>query len=701
MNRKRIIIILSISILACLGGAFWLLRKPQSSKQTTSITTIASIPYDAIFIAKFKELSFIDKAIADSAAVWKTFLTKPAPLAAWLHNLCSLSNDETLAEILRSEASISAHPSGKNEIALLCCIALPPSVDVGSWEELLKRHLQTSDITAYYNTKIYALPFGKESLYIAYIKGVALICTSNTVLQSAIRQGDSGESLERHNAHFASVIKALGDNNAGICISHKELNRLLVNIENEPPLAKANQFLRQCSDWTVLDGNISPQLIQINGFTFPSFTNNKFLSVLLNQGSNNVEVWDALPVNTTFLLSFTLSNPETFLTDYADYLEKHKELDSYRSRRNTLDNSINSKSADLFIALSPAEIALAYLTYGIETYQVSIIKSNNPKYALEQLQEILPKEQKQIFVESQEKFENRNISIYRNPAKGLLGTTIDTVLFNGNDSYFTLIDNFFYFSDDSNVLKNLAKTSFKNSLKKQLLQTNAKTYFNNNSNIMLLLRSPQQAGKALLGFFNKHIQESFRELSMQYESNVHALQLYPENDKFFVNFFTFFSTEPLAIEPVDTTKNAVSPATTGGTVGSNKVTELLRVEVINHYTKQKEWFIQYSNNNIALRSKAEKLLWQKQFSSPITGPVIQIDFLNNKKLQCLFVAGGKLYLYDRNGSVVKPFPVTLQSTVTLESGSTITVQKQPRALKISKDGKTTIIYLNNGKVELK
>jgi hypothetical protein len=419
-----------------------------------------------------------------------------------------------------------------------------------------------------------------------------------------------------------------------------------------------------------------------------------------------VEAWDVLPVTTTFLLSFTLNNPETFLTDYADYLEKYKELNSYRERRNKLDDMTGCKSTDIFTSLGPAEIAFAQLTCDNNTYQVSMIKSSNPKYALETLQK-LSEQRNLTFIESQEKSEGRNTIVYRHPAKGLLGAIIDTVLFNGNDQYFTLIDNFFYFSDDSNILKNIAAFSTKNSLKKRLLQTKAKAYFNNNSNIMLLLRAPQQAGKTLMGIFNKHIQENFSQLSVQYENNVHALQLYPENDKFFVNFFTFYSTEPGVTEPAaDTIKNAVANAAAGsstppGKSSGNKLSEVLQVEVINHYTKEKEYFVQYSDNSFALRKKAGQQLWRNKFSAPITGSVLQIDFLNNKKLQYLFIAGRKLYLYDRNGNTVKPFPITLQSAITLKSGSAVAVQKQPRALKISKDGKTTVIYLNNGKTEHK
>ena len=712
MNKKRIIIILGISIIACLGGAFWLLRSHQPEKQASSIASIGSIPYDAILIVQFKELSLIDKKFADSSAVWKNFLTKPSPLLTWLHNtMLSFPNDETGSEILRSQTSISIHPLGKDDIALLCSIALPSTVDANSWEQLLNRYGQPPELSSYDNTKIYSLRFSNDLLFFAYVKGTVLICTSTTLLQSAIRQSYSGESWEEHDVHFATVIKTLASNeNIGMCVNHKMLNRFLSNVEGKP-LTAVNRFLTQCSDWTVLDGNINPQSIQLSGFSFPLLSNNKFLSVLLNQGGNNVEAWEVLPANTSFLLSFTLNDPQRFLNDYADYLDKYKVLFDYKKRIARFDDTLNNKAFycktdELFTAFSPVEIAFANLTYGSNNYQLSLIKSNNPQYALERLQK-LSEHRKQTFIELQDKADEQTITVYRHPARGLLDVVIDSLFFKDNDKYFTLIDNFFCFSDNVDVLKNLAGASTKNSLKKQL-QSEAHNFLNNNANILLVSRRPQQAGNALLHVFDKNIQNNFRKTAEQYACNVQALQLRPENDKFFINFFTLFAIETEKPELDELPKNSGTTTTTSNASNTkqdnqanNKTLERLRVEVINHYTKEKEYFIQYGDNSIVLQTKDGKPLWRKNIPAPITGSVIQIDFLKNKKLQCLFFAGGKLYLYDRNGHIVKPFPVTLQSAVTLESGSTTTVQKQPPVLQIAKGGKTTIIYLNNGKVERK
>ena len=93
------------------------------------------------------------------------------------------------------------------------------------------------------------------------------------------------------------------------------------------------------------------------------------------------------------------------------------------------------------------------------------------------------------------------------------------------------------------------------------------------------------------------------------------------------------------------------------------VEEHLRVPVINHYTKEKESFVQFADYRIGLQSKNGQWLWAKKLNSAIIGNVTQIDYLHNGKLQMLFTTSTHVYLYDRNGNLVTPYPVTWKTPV--------------------------------------
>ncbi len=686
MSRKWIIIIASVVILLCLGSAFWLLNR-QTEKQPVSLEAIGGVPFDAVFIVQFNQLSMIDATFRDTTAVWRHFITGEPALLQWLRQ----------AEFKQANTTLSVHPLGKNELALLCCVALPPTVTEREWEEFIGRYGTPANRQNYYDSHIISLRFDNELIYLSYVKGLALASSSDILLQTAIRHCNSGESLAG-NEQFAQVAGTIGAN-VDICllINHRQLPRLLHYLGNKPAAA-STAFLSLTANWTALDGQFGRNILQLNGFIFPSFTNDNFLTLLLNQQGGNTEAWEALPANTAMLLSFTLGNPELFLQDYAVYLGKQKELNSYKQAISALDKNWPKNAQQLFTALYPAEVGLACLPYNDKGEWLFLLKSSNSKYALQQLRELADYLQ-QPFTLLEEKTKDYSFTVYRNPATGLQEALFGKLFGGERDTYFTVTDDWFYFSNNSDLLKAMAQFSSKQSLKRYLYQTEAAQYLSNNAGVSLLLNAPQNAGDELSGILHPNVQGLYKNVAETFTRNITALQLRPSGDKYFVNFFSLFDIEPVAPEAAPTAGLTEAEDKNAGTKAGS---ERLRIEVINHNTKEKEFFVQFTDNSLGLLAKNGKLLWRKKFNEPITGTALQIDYLNNKKLQYLFCCGKKLYLYDRNGNIVKPFPITLKQPVEFIPGSATAVQKQPAAIKLTNKGKTnTFIYIKDGRVEVK
>lgn len=79
-------------------------------------------------------------------------------------------------------------------------------------------------------------------------------------------------------------------------------------------------------------------------------------------------------------------------------------------------------------------------------------------------------------------------------------------------------------------------------------------------------------------------------------------------------------------------------------------------------------FSQAANGSLSLRDENGKGLWAIPFKPRLCGCVETIDYYANGKLQFLFAAGSKLYLIDRLGRFVSPFPVELGKEVRLGPG---------------------------------
>ena len=89
--------------------------------------------------------------------------------------------------------------------------------------------------------------------------------------------------------------------------------------------------------------------------------------------------------------------------------------------------------------------------------------------------------------------------------------------------------------------------------------------------------------------------------------------------------------------------------------------------VTNHYTKLTECLTQDADDKLCLIGADGMLLWRRPVDGNVVGEVSQIDYYGNGKLQYLLTTDRYLYIIDRLGNDVGPFPVRLPSTA--ESGA--------------------------------
>ncbi|MDR3235265.1 MAG: hypothetical protein LBT48_00860 [Prevotellaceae bacterium] len=636
---KKWIVTICIGVLACLSGAFWLLTH-QSEKQKADINIVSAVPFDATFIVRFEKLVLLDDNFAESSA-WRHFVSDSTLLLAWIKKTIETmpqNDDATL--LLHAQACLSAHPLGKNELSMLCCIALPSAVSETKWANLVNAAAQPAERTRYQERAVFTLQTGAAALYFSYAKGVGLVSNALVTLQTAIRHIESGESLLQ-NEQFAAVAQTVGRHvDVGVFLNHKQLPRFINVVGNNipPPVAA---FFPRSADWTALDGQMTPNLINLNGFVFPSFTTDNYLSVFLNQTNSSTEAWNVLPSSSNFMMSISFSDAVRFLNDYNNLFDVRKELNSYKQKIADLDKDWVQNAPNLFCALYPAEIATA----NYHNHQVTLVRTSNAKYALEQLQ-AQAAHLKLPFKLEQETVGNKTVAIYHNPIAGLFETLLGSAFATDAETYFTAFGDWFCFSDSKEALAQIAVHNTQ-SLKKYLSQTDAAQYITGNACVTIVANSLGKADDALLKYFRADVRKTVTKVSKNYPLNVQILQLRPSNDKLYASLFALFEPQP------SEEKNEPVPVSVIQIAGD----ERMRIEVINHYTKEKEAFVQFSDNSIGLQSKDGQWLWKRPFDEPILDTVIQIDYLRNGKLQLLFTTAARICLYDRNGNAVPPYPV--------------------------------------------
>ncbi len=78
--------------------------------------------------------------------------------------------------------------------------------------------------------------------------------------------------------------------------------------------------------------------------------------------------------------------------------------------------------------------------------------------------------------------------------------------------------------------------------------------------------------------------------------------------------------------------------------------------LLNHRTKRREIAVQDENYDLYLIGNNGSLLWKKKLDGKIQSPIYQVDLFKNGFLQMAFTTERSVWVIDRNGNNVAPFP---------------------------------------------
>ena len=85
---------------------------------------------------------------------------------------------------------------------------------------------------------------------------------------------------------------------------------------------------------------------------------------------------------------------------------------------------------------------------------------------------------------------------------------------------------------------------------------------------------------------------------------------------------------------------------------------------INWRTRQKDIAVQDETNTLHLIAKDGKTIWKKTLDSRIVGDIHTFDIYRNTRLQMAFTTQNKLYVIDKDGNNVDPFPLDFNDFIT-------------------------------------
>ncbi|OEK08990.1 ribonuclease HII [Flavivirga aquatica] len=536
-------------------------------------------------------------------------------------NLEGLKSSLNNSDFLQKISEVNSYSSIKNKLVpftrlnskndILICFSKnsKDSLDCSLITKYHKELLRTDSLSNYTeetltlkNKTITKSTINNSHFYSTIIDSIFIVSSSKNVIENSFSNIVSDTELEK--------IYNTTNNDKTLSVILKPNNTFLKSFFIEDSLS-----LKSFTNYIVTDVDISQNNIFINGITKATDSTKSLINIFKNTIPQENQVQNITPSNSDGFMSFTSNDFKTIETNLIKY------------------NSQDSITITSPLFNDITEIGVIY-----EDKNRAIVLNSIDLIATK---DALAGEQNVIDT-------YREIKIYDYSQPSLFSKTFYPLISFDKANKYCLIDNFFVFANTIELLQNIiASYQNKTTLDNKTYFEDIKENLNDASSLMLITDY-----KTLNSILNKNSQEDYNYKLKGYTAS--AIQFIYDTNFAHVN----------GIIKKNKTK-----------VSQNSVSEILNIKldtdllngpqlVTNHITKEKEIVVQDVNNNLYLISNEGKIIWKKQVEGAVIGAIKQIDIYKNGRLQLAFTTPNNIYIIDRKGNNVSPFPKQFNSEIT-------------------------------------
>lgn len=635
MNKKLIVFcsVLAVLLLATIGYVFYHLFESSSDEPVqindSRIDALHAIPSDASMIYDFNSFSDLD-----------AFLLKPSSHFSFFSNEGSALRK--FMKFMPDEAAgwgtvLSLHYSSKNQVALLFILSLPKSYDKAALSSAIQRECAGIINKKYDGTVIYksSVPDISFTIYNNFL----IASTSVVIVESSLRHLSSRTSI-MDNSLFASMSKYV-QGKASLHVNNLNIGKLFSGTVNRRFLKYAD-FASSFSSWMMMNTDMSENYCFGEGRMINSKDEGNYSTIFTLQKSQESDVFSVLPYNTNYVVTIPLYSDKEYIASYKDYMEARKKGNNYNyvNAMAPKNSGQNISTSEWFLSLGVKEIAAASLPGDKGDEKVVLMRVRDLSKMKNFSKEVNP-------------------YLFKNYLSSLLGDFFSP----SDESFYSVVSDWVVIGSKKMTEGLLSANSNELffSFSQYLDQTPAASAYKGNSSLLAVLnlsRCEDSLSVIVKDEYSKYLSKGIDNSNF----NLLSFRLINEGDKVKFSFKAFsdnLSEMPKPNVPETSTENVA-------------LTDDTPVEVpegpfkVKNFTNGKANYLKQNDNlKLSLLDDKKKGVWTVPFGEPLCGYVRQIDYLKNGKLQMVFCAGSKMYLMDRLGRWVKPFPVDLKRSVVL------------------------------------
>ena len=652
-------IVLGVVVALCVAaGIYWFTYIKEIKTPISS--GINAIPLDAALIFESKQAPLAWNKLATSE-MWQELIgtstgNKLNHQVKYIDSL--LKNTPSVAQLLINQSVfISAHSSGMNSFDFLFVYSLPNLSHRSTVNGFLKTvNNNTEPLSRLYDdVEINTIhPKHKDSLSFAFLQGILMMSTNQTLVEDAIRQLKSGTSFPQ-DKNFNKIISTAGKNVDGnFYVNYKKFPGFLNNFV-APPLHEETTGLTTFADYSGWDVTIKSNALLFSGFTQADDSSDNFLNLFSKQDPEEIEMTKIIPSKTAFLLFMGISDVKTFHRKYKTYLNYKLKLQEYERYTEEINKKYHVDIERSFLDWMKNEMALVITDPSSSTIadnSYAVLRTVGISDADNRLQALTDS----VCKKNSEKKDTSHFGEYvltRLNIPGILPHLFGWQFEKIKDTYFTTVDDYVIFANTIKALQNFIQDFEHNKTLEK--DKNYRSFMENISaeaSIYIYAAVPR-----LLGTSNHFLPE---ELSMDVQNQQERFRKF---DKFGLQFSAnktlFYSNACISFNSLY--GRELKPEWETDIDTSFQFQPYL---VNNYRYGTTDVFIQDDTNKIYLVSNQGKIRWKRQLPSAIAGSVFQPVSSKNPKMQILFNTSTHLYKLDENGRDSKDFPIPFHAAAT-------------------------------------
>lgn len=655
MSKRLKIVFIVLGILILGGGVttFIYLR----SLKAPSRDALEAVPNGAFCIVSSNDFQEGWKQLNQGNMIWSAlteteWAEKVRHVAAISDSLIN-TNDNIKEFLEENPGYLSIHCTGTDQLNYVFTLSLPGKSYSDQASDFIRTGAKgyTFSEQQYINAVISSGKSGTDKFFVSVCEGIVQISDNEELLRSAVDQLNKGNSLLNDKA-FLAVRKTAGEKSVANVYVHYGKLLVLLKRNATKEFHDNLDILNSFAGWTETDLNLRPNAVMLNGYTFASDSTANWLNIFRGQQSQPLEADAVLPSGTIAYTDFCISNFNAFLSAYDGYLSKLGTADERRDRLAQLKTNYGYSPEEHIGSWIGNEVVKAEVNIPGEGLQpVAVISTVSTSRTREQLEKLRPQRDTGTVTAP---LDSTGIPVRSVPVPEMLPATFGDMFSEFRDCYYGITSHYVIFANDINTIRSfIISAEFGRTLRKDrnyadfatnMAKDASLTFYVSVSRSSDLITSRSEGGLAADVKHHQDLLKKFDGVTLQYnvgESNLHYTNVFlrhnPQSKK---NVASLWETQ------LDTTFSG-RPSL-----------------LVNHNTKGLDIFIQDDVNRIYLISSTGTVFWKRELHTPIISNIQQVDALKNGKLQIVFNTADSLFVVDRNGNDLAPFPVKLPDRAT-------------------------------------